>query len=52
MPPTYADIVAICAAHARPDRPSRMPFLGLLTGLALALVMWSGAGWLVLRLLD
>lgn len=52
MQPTYADILTISAAYDRADRPSHMPFVGLLSGLALALAMWSAVGWLVWALLN
>ena len=31
-----------------PDRAPQMPLLGLLSGLLLALTLWSGIAWLVL----
>jgi hypothetical protein len=52
MQPTYADILTISAAYDRIDRPPRMPFLGLLSGVALALIMWLAVGWLMWALLD
>ena len=40
------------AARSQADRATQMPMLGFLTGLALALVLWSAVGWLVWLLLD
>ena len=34
------------------DRATQMPLLGFLTGLSLALVLWTAAGWLVWLLLG
>jgi hypothetical protein len=48
MRPTYAHLNLIIADQARPDRAPQMPLLGLLSGLALALVLWSAIGWVVL----
>ena len=45
--PTYGDIVMLSAAYARADRAAHMPLLGLLSGLALAIVLWSVIGWLL-----
>jgi hypothetical protein len=52
MRPTYAQIEILSAAARRPDRPAHMPLLGFLTGLSLALVLWSGIGWLMWALLN
>jgi len=51
MRPTYAHLNLVIADDARPDRAPHMPLLGLLSGLALALAMWSVIGWVVLSLL-
>ena len=48
MRPTYAHLNLIIADQARPGRAPQMPLLGLLSGLALALVLWSAIGWVVL----
>ena len=45
LPTTYADIVSLSAAHARPDRAADMPLLGFFTGLVLAVGLWSVIGW-------
>ena len=54
LPTTYADIVNLSAtredlraARERGDRAARMPLLGFLTGLVLAVGLWSAIGWLV-----
>jgi hypothetical protein len=52
MRPTYADLNLLIADRTRPDRAPHMPLLGLLSGLALALAMWSVIGWLVLSTLG
>jgi len=46
VPTTYAHIVNLSAAHARGDRAAHMPLLGFLTGLVLAVGLWSVIGWL------
>lgn len=52
MQPTYADILTLsAAAPRRADRPAHMPLLGLLSGLVLALMLWSAIGWLMWALL-
>ncbi len=51
MRPSYAHLNLVIADRARPDRAPQMPLLGLLSGLALALVLWSGIAWLALALL-
>jgi hypothetical protein len=51
MSPTYADILMLSAAYRPAERGAPMPLLGLLSGLALALVLWSAIGWLVWALL-
>jgi hypothetical protein len=52
MSRTYADILTLSTAPPRrADRPAHMPVLGLLSGLALALVLWSAIGWVVWALL-
>jgi len=52
MHPTYDDILALSAAYRPSERGAHMPLLGLLSGLSLALVLWSGIGWLVWALLP
>ena len=50
MPPTYAHIELLSAAATRTERTDRathMPFVGLLSGLTLALVLWTAIGWVV-----
>jgi hypothetical protein len=42
----------LIAERTRPDRAPQMPMLGLLSGLGLALVLWSGIAWLVLNVLG
>ena len=51
MTPTYAQILRLSAGPRRADPPAHMPLLGLLTGFALALVLWSAIGGLVWALL-
>jgi len=51
MQPTYADILLLSTAHGRAERSNPMPLLGFLTGLSLALVLWSAIGWLLWALL-
>lgn len=51
MRPSYAELNMLIAERTRPDRAPQMPLLGLLSGLALALVLWSGIAWLVLGVL-
>ena len=51
MHPTYVDILTLSAAPRRADRPAHMPLLGLLSGLVLALMLWSAIGWLMWALL-
>jgi hypothetical protein len=48
MRPTYAHLTLLIADETRPDRAPQMPLLGLLSGLALALALWSVIGWAVL----
>lgn len=48
MSPTYAHLELIIDETTQPDRAPSMPLLGPLSGLALALVMWSVIGWLAL----
>ena len=45
MRPTYAHLSLLIDEATRHDRAPSMPLLGPLTGLALALVLWSGLGW-------
>ena len=51
MRPTYAHLSLLIDAATRHDRAPSMPLLGPLTGLALALVLWSALGWLAWMLL-
>ncbi|MBX3025459.1 hypothetical protein KF840_11200 [bacterium] len=51
MRPTYEELTMFIADRDRPDRAPQMPLLGLLSGLTLALVLWSGIAWLVLGVL-
>ena len=51
MSPTYADILMLSAAYRPAERGAHMPLLGLLSGLVLALVLWSAIGWLAWALL-
>lgn len=51
MRPTYAELNVLIAERARADRAPQMPLLGLLSGLALALVLWGGIAGLVLAAL-
>ncbi|MDX2168007.1 MAG: hypothetical protein SF182_13115 [Deltaproteobacteria bacterium] len=51
MRPTYAQLNMVIADRARPDRAPHMPLLGLLSGLSLALVLWSAIAWAALALL-
>jgi hypothetical protein len=52
MLPTYAHIDLLCSAATRADRPAHMPLLGLLSGLSLALVLWTAIGGFVWAVLD
>ncbi len=52
MRPTYAELTMLIDERTRPDRAPQMPLLGLLSGLGLALVLWSGIAWLALGLLH
>ena len=52
MRTTYAELTMIIAERDRPDRAPQMPLLGLVSGLALALVLWSGIAWLVLNVIH
>ena len=52
MRPSYAELNVILAELDRPDRAPQMPLLGLLSGLTLALALWSGIVWLVLNVLN
>jgi hypothetical protein len=47
MRPTYADLTMMIDTATQPDRAPSMPLLGPLTGLALALLLWSVIGGLV-----
>ena len=37
----------LSAAYARAERAAHMPLLGLLSGFALAIILWSVIGWLL-----
>ena len=52
MKPTYADILLLSAPYERTDRPACMPLLGFVSGLGLAVVLWSAIGSLVWALLN
>ena len=52
LPPTYEELTMLISDSDRPDRAPHMPLLGLLSGLTLALVLWSGIAWLVLNVLS
>lgn len=49
MHPTYFDIEMVSARAVADDvdRPAEMPLLGLLTGMGLALFLWSAIAGLV-----
>jgi len=47
----YEELTMLIAERERPDRAPQMPLLGLLSGLALALLLWSGIAWLVVNVL-
>ena len=50
MRPTYAHLTLMIDEATQPDRAPSMPLLGPLTGLALALLLWSviaGLLWLL-----
>ena len=49
--PTYADLDMVIDAASEHDRAPSMPLLGPLTGLTLALALWTALGWLVWALL-
>jgi hypothetical protein len=51
LPPTYEELIMLIGDSARPDRAPHMPLLGLVSGLALALLLWSGIAWVVLAVL-
>ncbi len=50
MRPTYDQLTVLLSDHDRPDRAPQMPLLGLLSGLTLALLLWSGIAWVVVNL--
>jgi hypothetical protein len=52
MRPTYAELNVLISERTRPDRAPRMPLVGLLSGLVLALALWSGIAWLLLGVLP
>lgn len=52
MRPTYAYIELLSAESERTDRAPRMPLLGFLSGLAIALPLWCGLALLFFSLLD
>ncbi len=47
---TYAHIELVSENAARPDRPPRMPLLGLLSGAVFALALWTAIGWIIVAL--
>ena len=51
MRPTYADLALLIDQATQPDRAPSMPLLGPLTGLTLALALWTAIGWLLWALL-
>lgn len=52
MRPTYEDLSLLLAERDRPDRAPQMPLLGLLSGLTLALALWSGIAWVVVNVVK
>ena len=52
MRPTYAHLAQLIDAATQPDRAPSMPLLGPLTGLTLALVLWTVLGWLFWELIS
>jgi len=52
MKPTYADILLLSAEYERANRPVHMPLLGFLSGIGLALFLWSAIGSLAWALLG
>jgi hypothetical protein len=52
MRPNYEQLTMLIADRERPDRAPQMPLLGLLSGLTLALALWSGIAWLVLNVIN
>lgn len=52
MRPTYADLTALIDEATQPDRAPSMPLLGPLSGLTLALTLWTAIGWLLFALID
>ena len=51
MRATYADILQRSEHEGRLDRVTNSPLLGFVLGTGLALLLWSGIGWLVLAAL-
>lgn len=51
MRPTYAHLTLLIDAAAQPDRAPSMPLLGPLTGLTLAVALWTALGSLLWALL-
>jgi hypothetical protein len=51
LPETYEELAMRIGDGNRPDRAPHMPLLGLVSGLTLALLLWSGIAWLALTLL-
>lgn len=45
-------LTMVLADRDRPDRAPQMPLLGLLSGLTLALVLWSGIAWVIVNLVK
>ena len=45
---TYADLVHLSEQAQKADRPTGSAFVGFAVGVSLALLLWSGIGWLIL----
>jgi hypothetical protein len=55
MPPTYAHIEMLsleAMTRDRTDRAVHMPLLGLVSGLTLAVVLWTAIGWVAWAVLG
>jgi hypothetical protein len=44
---TYADLVHLSEQAEKTDRATGSAFVGFAVGLGLALLLWSGIGWLI-----
>jgi hypothetical protein len=51
MRSTYADILQRSESNERLDRATNSPLIGFILGTSLALLLWSGIGWLVVAAL-